>query len=44
MSEMVRFGDICGYDDAEAIDLDDNATLVIDLDDTEGSILNEDSE
>lgn len=29
---MIRFGDICGYDDAEVITLDDNSTLVIDLD------------
>lgn len=30
MCEMVRFGDICGYDDAEVISLDDDVILVID--------------
>ena len=37
MSEMIRYGDICGYDDAEVIVLDDDASLVIDITDTEGS-------
>ena len=32
MSEMVRYGDICGYDDAEIIEIDDGGVLVVDLD------------
>ena len=30
MGETIRFGDICGYDDAEVITLDDDVILVID--------------
>lgn len=32
MTEMIRYGDVCGYDDAEIIDIDDGAVLVIDTD------------
>ena len=32
MNEMIRLGDIIGFDDAEIIDLDDDVYLVIDND------------
>lgn len=41
MGEAIRFGDICGYDDAEVIILEDDVVLVID---NEGSEENADFE
>lgn len=43
MTDMIRYGDVCGYDDAEVIDIDDGV-LVIDLSNNEGSDDNADSQ
>ena len=42
MREMIRFGDICGYDDAEVIDMDDDVILVIESEENDNETIKQD--